>query len=213
MAGRISLFFLLTLPFVNAQSGTYFIYENTVYASYSSWVISYSVDLSPYEVHLSGILSEIYGFQDAVKDLLKTSKGSLVNNSRANELRRIRTQINIVLQNEAQQFLEEFNGIHDTLQTIKTLSISPHDRPKRSILPAVGNLMSFLFGVSTEENVNRLRKSIINLQHVNDQVVHVVSDSLTLINKSNEEIRINRNALRKITNATSAIQREFQNIW
>ena len=209
MAGRV-LLLLTTITLVYAQTGTYFVYENTVFASYSSWVISYSVDITPYRVHLSEILSEIYNFRSAIEELLQNAPANSVNSSEAYKVRMVRQQISDMLQHESKEFITEFEVIRDTLENIETLTVQANTRPKRSILPAVGNLMSFLFGVSTEDNVNRLRDSIYNIQDTNEQIVHVVSDSLTLINKSNEEIRTNRKALRKLTNATSKLRDEFQ---
>ena len=88
-----------------------------------------------------------------------------------------------------------------TMSNIKALSIKPQRRrQKRSLLPIVGDFASLPFGLSTENNVHKLREAVVELGEINKQIFHVLSESIMLINKSNENIEINRNVLNKIFN-------------
>ena len=209
--------YLMILPFllgttVLAQSGTHFVYENRIYASYSSWVISYSVELAPYLHHLQTIQEEINTFRNDAEIILQRPP---TNESVFHQSRHIRFQIMRLLKEETQTFVNEFSTIKSLIHTIKTFTQENEesffsDRNKRAILPFVGKVMSFLFGVSTVENVNRIRSSLVQLGNRQEQVIDVLATSFSLINKTNQEIHINRQAISRIANATAALQIEFR---
>ena len=209
--------YLMILPFllgttVLAQSGTHFVYENRIYASYSSWVISYSVELAPYLHHLQTIQEEINTFRNDAEIILQRAP---TNESVFHQSRHIRLQIMRLLKEETQTFVNEFSTIKSLIHTIKTFTQENEesffsDRNKRAILPFVGKVMSFLFGVSTVENVNRIRSSLVQLGNRQEQVIDVLATSFSLINKTNQEIHINRQAISRIANATAALQIEFR---
>lgn len=212
--GGILLLFLMC-PLVLGQSGTHFVFENRVYASYSSWVISYSLELTPYVQHLNTIKEEISLFEQNIQPLIQRP---VRNVSLLSKTRFMRDQIANVLQEEVKTFWNEFDTLHSLISEVSlfTQEVQPPlsaDRRKRSLIPFVGRALSLLFGVSTEKNVHHLRDSLIQLGDRQEQVVDVLSHSLTLLNKTNAEVQLNRKALLRVMNATSTLQQEFRNLY
>ena len=209
--------YLMLLPFlletaVLAQSGTHFVYENRIYASHSSWVITYSVELAPYLHQLQTIQEEINTFRNDTEIILQRSPN---NDSVFHQSNHIRLQLIRLLKEETQTFVNEFGTLESLIHTIKTFTRQNEEsfssyRSKRAILPFVGKVMSFLFGVSTIENVNRIRSSLIQWGNRQEQVIDVLATSFSLINKTNREIHLNRQAVSRIANATAALQFEFR---
>ena len=205
--------YLMLLPFhlgttVLAQSGTHFVYENRIYESYSSWVICYSLELAPYLHHLQTIQEEIDTFRNDAEIILQLPPTN-------HQSRHIRLQLMRLLKEETQTFVNEFGIIKSLIHTIKTFTQENEksfssDRNKRAILPFVGKVMSFLFGVSTVKSVNRIRSSLVQLGNRQEQVIDVLVTSFSLIYKTNQEIHINRQAISRIANATAALQIEFR---
>ena len=142
--------------------GTYFVYENTLYASYSAWIITYSVEIEPYRDHLSNIHREIATFSGEIQDLVSEPTK---NTTKLRETQYIRNQIIALIQEESRQFFDEYYSLVELLNSILTFTVDSKAsilpvRKKRSVLPFVGDLLSALFGVATVENVGRIRDSL-----------------------------------------------------
>ena len=168
------------------------------------------MELTPYINHLKTIKEDIKLFQEGIQSLLQrlTTNTSLLVKTQF-----IRQQILKVLQEEVQTFWNEYHTLHSLLQDVSMFAQENEpllsDRRKRSIIPFVCRALSLLFGVSTEENVNHLRESLIQMGNRQDQIVDVLSHGLTLFNKTNAEVQLNRNALLRVANATSVLQQGF----
>lgn len=210
--------FLTTISGAISQSGTYFVYENTVYASYSSWIVSYSVDMEPYRSHLRKIHQEIVAFSSEAETLIREPTQKQYN---LHETVYIRQEIVKLLQEESRQFYEEYDSLEDLLNNILTFTVDSQatilpgqTREKRSaLLPVVGDLLSALFGVATQENAERVREGLLNLNNRQNQMSDVLSKSIHLMNRTNEQVQINRNALKRIANVTAEIQNEIQKFY
>ena len=61
----------------------------------------------------------------------------------------------------------------------------PTSRSKRLLLPWGGDLLNALFGTATESDLEGLRKQISNLAVNQNDLVHVVENSLSMLNKTN----------------------------
>ena len=60
----------------------------------------------------------------------------------------------------------------------------PISRSKRSLLPRGGDLLNALFGTATESDLEGLRKQISNLAVNKNDSVHVVENTLSMLNKT-----------------------------
>ena len=69
--------------------------------------------------------------------------------------------------------------------------------------------MSDLFGTTTHKQLNKVKSNFEKLKFNQDQVIHVVQDSLTLLNQTHEEVRVNRDAIMGITTTLNNIKNEI----
>ena len=67
-----------------------------------------------------------------------------------------------------------------------------HKRSKRELLNFVGQILSWLFSVSTDSDLTDILKAINKLGKINNKIQHVVKKSLTVINMSHNEVIHNR---------------------
>ena len=74
----------------------------------------------------------------------------------------------------------------------------PISRSKRSLLPWGGDLLNALFGTATESDLDGLRKQISNLAVNQNDLVHVVENSLSMLNKTNTLASQNRHAMNNL---------------
>ena len=78
-------------------------------------------------------------------------------------------------------------------------------RKTRAIIPIIGQIYGTLFGLSTEKDLSDIRRAINELSDNQQNIKHVIEDSLTLINKSYDEIRTNRERINLINKGISDI--------
>ena len=195
-----------------SPTGIYFLYENAAYASYSSWVLTYTIDLKPYRTHLRETLLEIKEFQEAIQTL-NEQVPSYVNESHRNIFQYVRREMVNLLKQESNQFIQEYETIGTLFDEIGVLTSKYNTRQKRSIMPIVGNLLNFLFATATQHNVNELRKIIINVGSRQEQLVDIVGESVTLLNKTNAHVQINRNAIEKLSNVTTTLHEQLMYLY
>ena len=202
---RTILLALLTIGLAHGHTGTLFIYENTVSGSFSSWLLTYTIDIQPYQTHLQGLKDQIELFNNAITELdeYKTWNQTMI----------IRRNIRSLIMEESRLFMDEYEQINSIFQDTSSLSIPRADpRTRRSLIPIIGDLLSDLFGVGTEKQLRRLKSAMNDLRDNQDQFAHVLSKSLTLINKTNEQVRTNRQALKKLSSALNYFQTEVQQV-
>ena len=79
------------------------------------------------------------------------------------------------------------------LNDIKEVYTQPSNtRTKRSLLPWGGDLLNALFGTATDSDLEGLRTQLGRLATNQNQLVHVVENSLSMINKTNAVAQENR---------------------
>ena len=86
-----------------------------------------------------------------------------------------------------------------------------HHRSKRALLP-LGNLFKFLIGVSSEEDVEKIKQQVNQLAISQENIVHSVKDSLTVINLTRSEIADNRNAINELIDTTRSMNIHVENV-
>ena len=69
-----------------------------------------------------------------------------------------------------------------------------NNKKKRSLLPWGGDLLKSLFGTATESDLDGLRKQLRRISGNQNELVHVVENSLTMINKTNTFSKQNKQA-------------------
>jgi hypothetical protein len=73
----------------------------------------------------------------------------------------------------------------------------------------MGDVLSELFGVSTHKQLNKIKRFIQTLNANHNQLVNLVSESFSLLNKTNKDIQTNRDAINMLINSTRAFHNFF----
>ena len=82
--------------------------------------------------------------------------------------------------------------------------LSGHDptRTKRSLLPFVGNVMSSLFGTATYSQLRDPKQHFQQMRHIQSKVIHVVKESVSILNTTHHDVVTNRKLIHKLQNVT-----------
>ena len=81
-------------------------------------------------------------------------------------------------------------------------------RKKRSLLPFVADVLSTLFGAATQKDLDQLRDGLIAFDNSQSQLAHVLAHSMTVINKTNSEVR-NRAVVNQLSQGLSRLDQGF----
>ena len=94
------------------------------------------------------------------------------------------------------------------------LKTSNKRRRKRAIglIPFVGKTLSFLFGTSTQSEIEKIRQNIKILKDKDEKIVHVVKEGLTLINANRVGLSENRKTINDLVGAVKGLNDHVENI-
>ena len=213
-----TLVWLSCLHIAMGATGVNFIPQKQTFTSFSTWALSLTVDLNPYLDHIELLNNTINDFEHEFSNIFNDDDS--LNNTSSSQIRH-----QLILQTKADwtqfitssvnefrlDFSEISHKLHDMTRVFTNTISTPHTtiKSKRSILPWAGNLLSVLFGTATEDNLNRLKGEIGQLQFGQEEIIHVVSNSLTLVNKTNKQVAENRHTLNSLINATDVLRSQL----
>ena len=95
-------------------------------------------------------------------------------------------------------------SIHDNFQEYQNLK-----RERRSVIPIVGDMLSFLFGTTSESDLEDIRGNINRLDQNQNTIKHVMEQSLSILNISRTEIGENRGRINKLYGSMKTISNEL----
>ena len=85
-------------------------------------------------------------------------------------------------------------------------------RTKRTLVPLVGKVLSFLFGTATKSDVRVMRKGLEVLSTNQESLIHVIEDSLSIINITRIELTKNRLAINNLSFIVEELDKKITNI-
>ena len=206
------LFIILALICViqtsHSQMGTFFIFDNVIYPSYSSWVVTYTVNFTPYRKAVQNATENVNELSSLIS--LFGEHNFVSNNIMPNETNSFRYNLVKMLEKEISTARQEVDRIQMILNDItQVATLRSPSRPTRALIPVIGEVLSSLFGLSTHQQLKRAKSAISDLQDNHNQLVNVVSESITLLNKSNYEIQSNRHAVNTLSTAIKNLKQEY----
>ena len=112
------------------------------------------------------------------------------------------------LSNELETLRETYFGVNARLAAYHALQ----PRNKRSLVPFIGQALSFVFGTVSEGDLGAIRRNLHILRINQVGLAHVVQESLSLINVSRARIAENRQTLNLIVSDMGAINEQIANV-
>ncbi|MCG8113661.1 MAG: hypothetical protein N0E59_23160 [Candidatus Thiodiazotropha taylori] len=148
---------------------------NEVTITHAKWLASFVIDLEPFNGFLDKLGKDI--------SIATVTADTIISKYFKKGKEEYWTTL-YALQKEVVYLNETRNYIIEGLREYKLL---PH-REKRSLLPIIGEAAGWLFGLVTESDLANIRKNIKNLAANQRDIMHVVHESISLINVSRTEI-------------------------
>ena len=191
----------------------YFIHQGEIYSEYSSWLVTYTINVEPFSQHV-GHVCELLGqfrinsnhlFENT---LLATNATNLKGES--SQMMRLRNNMLLAIRREETCLKGQYIHVSDMIEAIKELTEASKSRPSRAALSFIGTQLSYLFGTATEGNLKQLRLALSSLRDSQAKTIHVVSESISLVNKTHSQVRENRDAINSLVNVTNMLADKVQ---
>ena len=177
------------------QDGALFVYQNEIILSHDTWLLSFSMKLQPYNEQMSSIRDEIKVLEDGV-------------NSYSTELENVNSSLSLHFNDHILLlFRQELIQLKITFREVKTnykeiVSIfgqrSNAPRPKRSLIPIVGSVLSSLFGVVSQGDMKHISRNMNKLVGRTNALAHILNESLSIMDHTRDEVQANRQAVNKM---------------
>ena len=172
--------------------------ESEIHVTRSTWTVTLDLDLKPYETLLNKYLTDITKVAVVNWDTIKTIKKDLEPQF---------TQHFIDLEDELRHLNDTRRKLVDTFDDYRSL----HQRSRRSILPFVGDALSWLFGTTSESDMNNIRVALKTLNSNQGKLQHVVKQSLSMVNMTHNQVIQNRKRLNKLNEGMREIYTALRN--
>ena len=187
--------------------------RETISMSRSQWIFSFYIDLEPFQSIIEKTHINIRNVRNVLYKVLKNYDAYTANTNKDAHI----TYVDLF-----QRQTREITHIESNLKTITKLYNNLHEfqsniidnskRRKRSIAPFLGNILNFLFGVTTDRNLNKVKTAFKKLAKEQNNIKHIINENLSIINISRSEIKENRHTINGLIYSLESSNQLFQNI-
>lgn len=155
---------------------------NEITTTRARWLVTFVQDLSPFRLFLARVSADIDGVANVTDAIIRHYRGPKQDSF-------LNTLIN--LREEVDSLYKTMDGILLSYNYYRSLG----SRSRRSVIPVVGRIMSFLFGTISESDLDDVRRGINDLSQNQQEIIHVLEEQMTILNVSRVQIAENRNAI------------------
>ena len=165
------------------------------------WLFTFVIDLGAYESFAKQIRVELFKSEEVLENLKLVPVGQGQYEKLLNSYRE-----------EVQSMKTIYYMTMTGIKEILSLREKATRRTKRTLVPLVGKGLSFLFGTATKSDVRVMRKGLEVLSTNQESLIHVIQDSLSIINITRIELTENRHAINNLSLIVGELDKKFTNI-
>ena len=193
---------LLTIGYVYGviiHENVIFHKENEITTTRARWLVSFVQDLSPLKYFLQGIAADIELASNITDEILGHYDGPKQESFR---------ETLSGLREEVFDLKRTLAGIFQSYSDYRALG----SRSRRSLIPAIGRVMSFLFGTLDENDIKDVRRGINDLSKNQQSIIHVLEEQMTILNVSRVQISENRKEIIDLVKCVSLFDQRLRNL-
>ena len=205
---NILMLFLLTSAGALMHENVFFHKIGGFSMSRSKWLISFVIDLSTYErflERLTGDINKVAIMTDKVLNAADTPEHSRLRNEYKTVLEGMRGEISVIKGVHA-DIVESFNDYRLLKET------DGQGRHKRKVFGWLGDLMSDVFDLATNAEISSIQRNVYKLAANQDTLMHVVEESLSILNVSRMEIKENRQRINDLLMLIGSVEDKVINM-
>lgn len=162
------------------------------------WTAVTAINLNPYYDILNLLQTElttvkntlVQAIGDESKKLSVTDTNQTIRMTPIFRLYQMRERFSVEINN----FKVNRKYLEQEVQEIRFMN----RRNTRAVIPIVGKVLSFLFGTLDEEDLNTIRSNVRQLANNQQQIKHVLTESMTFVKDNQQNIIDNRRTINEI---------------
>jgi hypothetical protein len=189
------------------DNAVYFVKRNVFYTTQSKWLSNFLLSFEPYYQYCQTVEVDISHAKLIVTQAIEHSKDKAVKSNLKFDVSKIlllELQHLNIIENDLKQLRQKLTNLH--------LLLPQPSRSKRSILPFVGNILSNLFGTVGPSDFQNIQQQIQKLAKGQQELNHVLEDSLTIVNVTHIEVSENRKTINQLIDVSRSIKDTLTNI-
>lgn len=172
---------------------------NDISITHTNWLASFVIDLEPFNHFLIKLEKDI--------DTALMTADIILSKYGQPDKKEFRTTL-FGLRKEVMYLNETRNSIYDGLLEYKLLP----RHGKRAILEPLGDVIGYIFGFLTNRDMESIHRNIQNLAANQKQIIHVVQESISVLNMSRVEISKNRQTIMRLVSSVTWLDRKLENL-
>ena len=221
-----------TLPHVEATSPVYFPYLGSAYLTYREWMLTVTIDFTPYKEMMTRIRTELRKFEEALEKLiydysqleyLKLNEEEETTKTQGNETL-VYTELLDLARDQANQHKEELRLLEKIYQSLNYSFLRQKEersdilsgrtlRGKRSFLPGwMSEGIGLITGLASKEKMKEVRNQIRILTQNNELITTATRSGMTLLNSTVIEVNHNRQGLNHLIEAVGTMEENFHEL-
>ena len=180
------------------------IHENVIFhkqaevsLSQTDWKLTLVVDLNVYQNLFHKTLSYISRVEEATWD---TAQKHLSDSQAeyAKHFMHLRNEVQLI-----NNITDKIKAKFDSYNSLNTVNDSHNRRFRRGLFNFMGSIYGYFFGLTTEKDLNDIREGVNQISANQQKFKHVLHQSLTILNKSHDEIIQNRERINTLNRGLS----------
>ena len=196
--------------------------------AYETWMLSFAIDLEPYHTHLDLLETEVDYFMSSVVEVSQSYDQSTRSND--TQFKALHGDIDRLTIQEVNSCKLEIMGLRNNYHQLANTFLRPQEngdpgsypfassdhgriRERRSLVPWLGKILSGLTGTVTQDELDRVREHIKVLADRSEVVTQVVQESLTVINATRADVRLNREAITHLGHLVSELTQKLRSLY
>lgn len=171
-------------------------------------------DLKPFGTSIRKVQTNVLEFQKSFDQINKRPFPDDLSELTKIRLIQLRSNLSTLFQSEYQHFekgLSELESAFANLESVTT--IRETTRVKRALFSFVGDIASKLFGVATESDIKHVNKGLNSLKGSEKETLHLLKDSMSVVNKTNENVKSNRKIIKQLLKATNSLNAKLEDLY
>ena len=173
---------------------------NEIYQNDAQWFVTFVHDLEPYQKLINKIRADV-DRTNKIVHVVKNDyhKSKLI--AYAETLERLQLEVDLLS--------DTYQSIYKTFENYQVLNTH---RSKRSLIPLVGNLMSSLFGMLSQNDLDNINRNINILSDNQENIIHDLEMSLSILNITKMQISENRRSIMDLVICIQKLDRKISNL-
>ena len=172
---------------------------NDVYIQEGRWLVATVHDLKPYKQLLDVVYKNLFRINSFITVIKNSYQGTRGHESFFSTFTSLSIEADVL--NETITSIALSFGSFEYMGTGENLlspQKSPHILMKRSVLPFVGEAMSFLFGTVSDKDLENINKNIDILASNQQEILHDLEFTMSVLNATRIEVSKNRRSIMSI---------------